>query len=170
MEFPGKRTPCRWEDADRGGNPVSRLTPPPAGRAVQPRATRLTKPLPPPVQESPLESILQQLHVRGRRPGTMVSASVGSALEAIWANRLRSLLTMLGIFIGVGAVIAALTLTQGASTYVTSRIESLGINSIIVYPGTSSNRGASQGTGSIQTLTQHDVQSLGSIPHVLAVS
>jgi len=56
----------------------------------------------------------------------MVSASVGSALEAIWENRLRSLLTMLGIFIGVGAVIAALTLTQGASAYVTSRIESLG--------------------------------------------
>jgi len=149
---------------------VSRSTPPPAGRAVQPRATRLTKPLPPPVRESPLESILQQLHVRRRRPGTMVSASVGSALEAIWENRLRSLLTMLGIFIGVGAVIAALTLTQGASTYVTSRIESLGINTIIVYPGTSNNRGTSQGTGSVQTLTQHDVQSLGKIPHVMAVS
>ena len=149
---------------------MSRSTPPPAGRAVQPRATRLTKPLPPLARESPLESILQQLHIRGRRPGTMVSASVGSALEAIWENRMRSLLTMLGIFIGVGAVIAALTLTQGASTYVTSRIESLGINTIIVYPGTSNNRGTSQGTGSVQTLTQHDVQSLGNVPHVMAVS
>jgi putative ABC transport system permease protein len=149
---------------------VSRLTPPSAGRALQPRATRLTKPLPPPAQKSPLESILQQLHVRGRRPGTMVSASVGSALEAIWENRLRSLLTMLGIFIGVGAVIAALTLTQGASAYITSRIESLGINTIIVYPGTSNDRGTSQGTGSVQTLTQYDVQSLGNIPHVAAVS
>src|SRR5262245_45230587 len=100
MGFSGESVLCRREDADRGGTPVSRSTPPPAGRAVQPRATRLTKPLPPPSRESPLESILQQLHVRGRRPGTMVSASVGSALEAIWANRLRSLLTMLGIFIG----------------------------------------------------------------------
>src|SRR6266700_1731273 len=170
MGCPGKGALCRWGDADRGGTPVSRSTPPPAGRAVQPRATRFTKPLPPPARESPLESILQQLHIRGRRPGTMVSASVGSALEAIWENRMRSLLTMLGIFIGVGAVIAALTLTQGASAYVTSRIESLGINTIIVYPGTSNNRGASQGTGSVQTLTQHDVQSLGNIPHVMAVS
>ncbi len=149
---------------------MSSSTPPQAGRAVQPRATRLTKPLPPPVQESPLESVLQQLRVTGRKPGTTIGASLESAMEAIWANRLRSLLTMLGIFIGVGAVIAALTLTQGASAYISNRIESLGITSIIVFPGTSREGGASQGSSSLQTLTPRDAQSLESVPHVVAVS
>ena len=121
-------------------------TPPRAGHAVQPRATRLTKPLPPLVQKSPVESVLQQLHVTGRKPGTTIGASLESALEAIWANRLRSLLTILGIFIGVGAVIAALTLTQGASAYISNRIGSLGINTIVVFPGTSRASGASQGS------------------------
>jgi putative ABC transport system permease protein len=145
-------------------------TPPRTGPPVQPRATRLTKPLPPLEQKSPLESVLQQLHVTGRKPGTTIGASLESAMEAIWANRLRSLLTMLGIFIGVGAVIAALTLTQGASAYISNRIESLGINSIIVFPGTSREGGASQGSSSLQTLTPRDAQTLESLPHVVAVS
>jgi putative ABC transport system permease protein len=122
------------------------------------------------VQQSPLESVLKQLHVTGRKPGTSIGASLESAMEAIWANRLRSLLTMLGIFIGVGAVIAALTLTQGASAYISNRIESLGINSVIVFPGTSRQGGASQGSSTLQTLTPRDAQTLAKLPNVVAVS
>ncbi len=58
-----------------------------------------------------LESLLQELRRREGNQGKLFGASIGSALEAIWTNRARSLLTMLGIVIGITAVIGALTLT-----------------------------------------------------------
>src|SRR6266568_2374576 len=70
------------------------------------------------------------------RAGKM-GANITIALTALWANRLRSLLTSLGIFIGVAAVIAALILTQGVSANITNTINSLGTNTITVSPGTS---------------------------------
>ena len=75
---------------------------------------------------SPLEGMLAELRVRHRRPGSTLEANIGSALEALWANRLRSFLTILGILIGVTSVIAALTLTQGADAYINYRINSIG--------------------------------------------
>lgn len=99
-----------------------------------------------------------------------IAASFGSAIEALWANRLRSLLTGLGIFIGVAAVIAALTLTQGASASINSRISSLGTNSITISNGTATNGGIFGAVGSIQSLTSDDAISLQKIPHVTAVS
>lgn len=99
-----------------------------------------------------------------------IGASFGSALEALWANRLRSLLTGLGIFIGVAAVIAALTLTQGASASINSRIASLGTNSITISNGTATNGGVFGAAGSVQSLTSDDAISLEKIPHVAEVS
>ena len=75
---------------------------------------------------------IPELRGRGFRRGTMIGANFSSALEALWANRLRSLLTALGIFIGVAAVITAFTLTQGASAAINSRITGLGTNLIII--------------------------------------
>ena len=66
-----------------------------------------------PPAKSPALNALPQLRGRGFRRGSMIGANFASALEALWANRMRSLLTTLGIFIGVAAVIAAFTLTQG---------------------------------------------------------
>jgi len=90
-------------------------------------------------------------------------------MEALWANRTRSFLTTLGIFIGVAAVIAALTLTQGVSAYINGLIGQLGTNTIIVSPGSLSDRGA-KGSATAQTLTQKDADDLLKIPHVAADS
>ena len=57
-----------------------------------------------------------------------LGSNIAIALEALWANRLRSMLTALGIFIGVAAVIAALILTQGVSANINNTIASLAIS------------------------------------------
>ena len=94
---------------------MSRSTQSPAKRQVVLRKNRLVSATRPAPQEASLERFLQQLRIEeGRKPlfGPL-AASFGSAVEALWANRMRSFLTILGIFIGVAAVIAALTLTGG---------------------------------------------------------
>ena len=102
----------------------------------------------------PSLGVLPELHGRGFRRGAMIGANFGSAVEALWANRLRSLLTALGIFIGVAAVIAALTLTQGAGALINSRISGLGTNALTILPGAERVRGAFG--GGVETLTPAD--------------
>lgn len=78
------------------------------------------------------------------------------ALTSLYANKMRSLLTMLGIIIGVGAVIALVSVGMGVRSNVTSSIASLGSNMLIVSPG-SSNRGGVRGAaGSMRTLKYDD--------------
>ena len=115
-------------------------------------------------------SPLLQFHGQKAKRSNAIGASFGSAWEALWANRLRSLLTALGIFIGVAAVIAALTLTQGASAGINSRISSLGTNSITIFNGSANTEGAFGGVGTTQSLTAEDAAALAKIPHVTAVS
>jgi putative ABC transport system permease protein len=100
----------------------------------------------------------------------MVQANFGSALEALWANRMRSLLTALGIIIGVSAVIAVVTLTQGASVLITQRLSGLGTNTLIINPGASLSNGALGAIGSAQSLTQQDANALAKVPHVTGVT
>ncbi len=100
----------------------------------------------------------------------MIGASFVIALEALWSNKLRSLLTGLGIFIGVAAVIAALTLTQGAGAFITGNIASLGTNVITIMPGSSNQRGAFGGAGTTQSITPQDAVALKNIRHVTGVS
>ncbi|HLI06394.1 MAG TPA: ABC transporter permease [Ktedonobacteraceae bacterium] len=95
---------------------------------------------------------------------------VGSALEALQSNRLRSFLTILGVIIGVSAVIAVVTLAQGVSQSVSSRFAGLGVNVITISPGTASTTGAREAIGSAQTLTLADAQAVGQLPHVLNMS
>ncbi len=129
----------------------------------------------PPMKQTPsantaVAEALPQFGGRGFQRGNMLGANFGSALEALWANRLRSLLTSLGIFIGVAAVIAALTLTQGASAFINGRISSLGTNTIIISPGSANSRGAFGASGTTQSLTVSDMQALAHISHVTGVS
>ncbi|HEY0757214.1 MAG TPA: ABC transporter permease [Ktedonobacteraceae bacterium] len=140
-------------------------------RALEPSSPPAKRPLPATAQSTALASLLAELRVRKSRRGTvtMLGANFESALDALWMNRLRSFLTALGIFIGVAAVIGALTLTQGASAQVNGQIGSLG-NTVMVAPGSANNGGISGGTGSLSTLTLQDSQSLSSLPHVAAVS
>jgi putative ABC transport system permease protein len=82
------------------------------------------------------------------------------AFKSIMKNRMRSLLTMLGIIIGVGAVIALVSIGQGTQAEVESQIASLGSNLIMVRPGSSMMGGVSRGASSINSLTMEDVDSL----------
>jgi putative ABC transport system permease protein len=113
---------------------------------------------------------LQSFDGRHTRRGSMIGANLGIALETLWSNKLRSFLTALGIFIGVAAVIAALTLTQGAGAFITGSISSLGTNVITIIPGTATTRGVFGGTGTTQSLTPADADAITRIRHVTAVS
>ncbi|AEJ39598.1 hypothetical protein TPY_1408 [Sulfobacillus acidophilus TPY] len=82
------------------------------------------------------------------------------AIRNIRANKMRSLLTMLGIIIGVSAVILLSAVGRGATDSVTSRIESLGSNIIQIMPGGGSFGGVSLGQGSGAPLTMADVAAI----------
>jgi putative ABC transport system permease protein len=77
-------------------------------------------------------------------------------LQALSRNRMRSALTVLGIVIGVGAVIATLAIGQGARQAVQANIAALGANTLTVMPGTVTAGGARSGAGSITTMTPED--------------
>jgi putative ABC transport system permease protein len=93
------------------------------------------------------------------------------AFSGLASNRLRSGLTMLGILIGVGAVILLVAVGNGTQAQVQKQVQSLGTN--IIYVSSSNARGAggvSQGFGSAQTLTQQDVNALNDqsqAPHIV---
>ncbi len=101
--------------------------------------------------------------------------SVFEALRLAWqglmGNRLRSGLTMLGILIGVGAVILLVAVGNGASVQVQAQVTALGSNIVYIYPSaTKGTGGVSQGFGSGSTLTQADVTSLNDqslAPHIV---
>ena len=82
--------------------------------------------------------------------------AIRSAFSAIMANALRSLLTMLGIVIGVAAVIAMVAIGSGARNLVDQQIRSLGANLAIVTPGNVTQGGARLGAGAASSLTDED--------------
>jgi macrolide transport system ATP-binding/permease protein len=78
------------------------------------------------------------------------------AAQAIGRNKLRSALTMLGVFIGVAALIAMVAVGQGANQAVQKQLESLGTNMLVVVPGAVTASGVRAGSGSASTLTVGD--------------
>ncbi|TMC83175.1 MAG: FtsX-like permease family protein [Chloroflexi bacterium] len=85
------------------------------------------------------------------------------AANGLLANRTRSALTMLGILIGVTAVILLVAVGNGASVQINNQVQSLGANVIYVYPANArGSGGVSQGFGTAQSLTQADVDALNS--------
>ncbi len=125
-------------------------------------STAIYPPASPAVRSAP------RLQPRGR--GLLIGANFRTALKALQANKLRSFLTTLGVIIGVAAVIAIVTLTQGVSATLNQRLTGLGTNILMIQSGAPSRNGAFQAEGSAQTLTASDVQSLVAIPHVANVS
>ncbi len=96
-----------------------------------------------------------------------------TGLDAVRTHRLRSGLTMLGILIGIAAVILTVGLGQGAQAAVSARINALGSNLLIVSPGSATSGGVRGGFGSASTLTQVDAAALGNrtvAPDVQAVA
>src|SRR5919202_6307898 len=82
------------------------------------------------------------------------------AVHALRRNVLRSVLTTLGIIIGVAAVIAMMEIGKGSSTAIQQTIASMGANNLLVQPGTAASGGVSLGGGSVVTLTPQDAEAL----------
>ncbi len=96
--------------------------------------------------------------------------SVRVAVRALAANKLRTTLTMLGIIIGVGAVIALMSIGKGAQAQITSQIQGLGTNLLFIRPGSTSNQGVRTGAGNAATLTLEDANAIAQLPEVVAVA
>ncbi len=99
--------------------------------------------------------------------------TVRTAIEALNARRMRSTLTMLGILIGISAVMLTVGLGQGAGSQISSQIGSLGSTTITVTPGQTSTGGGFRGSGQATTLTTRDAAMLadpGVAPSVAGVA
>ncbi len=98
-----------------------------------------------------------------RKAGTVWGFALmimAAAMQAIWRNMMRSALTMLGVFIGVAALIAMVAVGQGANDAVRKQIERLGTNLVVVLPGARTAGGMRAGSGSASTLTTSDAQAI----------
>ncbi len=98
--------------------------------------------------------------------------TVRIALRALGRNKLRSLLTILGMIIGVGAVISMIAIGNGAKAQVAAQVASLGQNVIMVYAtSSSSGTGVRQGYGTVATLVPEDAEAIADeVPGVVGVS
>ena len=100
-----------------------------------------------------------------------LGATLKISMRALRRNKLRSALTALGIIIGVGAVIAMISIGNGAKAQVETQIASLGRNVLSVFPGSFSTGGARGGWGSASTLTPEDAAAIArEVPGVVTVS
>jgi putative ABC transport system permease protein len=90
------------------------------------------------------------------------------ALRSLRTNTLRSALTMLGIIIGVAAVIAMIGVGKGAQTRVEEQVRSLGANVMVLWPSSTNTGGVRSGTGGVQTLTEDDAKAIAlEVPEVM---
>ncbi len=92
------------------------------------------------------------------------------ALRSLSANKMRSGLTMLGIIIGVMAVIAMLSIGRGTQASITDQINSMGTNLLYVRPGSTSSGGVRAAEGSAATLTKEDAAALENLANIVAVA
>ncbi len=100
----------------------------------------------------------------------MILAMLGEAWRAMGANRLRTLLTMLGMVIGVAAVVLMMSIGQGAQYAVKQSIEAMGSNLFILLSGHTTSGGARSGSGGAHTLTISDAEAISELPGVQAVA
>src|SRR5260370_6279738 len=93
-----------------------------------------------------------------------------SALQSLRANKTRSLLTSLGIIIGVGAVIMIVSIAESSTDSINSRLSTLNPAELIIRSGSATSGGVRGAAGSLQTLTQADADAIASqVPNVSAV-
>src|SRR5215472_14435913 len=143
-------------------------TPEPSTKLTPATKTAVAKA--PPAKPLPQKAIAQNTWYTKPRQGVKLDAILGSALEALRANRMRAFLTMLGVIIGVSAVIAVVSLTQGVNQSVSARFASLRSNVITISPGAASTNGARSAAGTEQTLTMDDAQAVGQLDHVVEMT
>jgi putative ABC transport system permease protein len=108
--------------------------------------------------------MLKQIPNRTARPVRTTRLSLTEvatmALEALWSNRLRTSLTMLGVIIGIASVIMVTSVGQGVQKATEQQIQALGTNVMLVLSGAARSGGISQGFGSASTLTLEDAQAV----------
>jgi putative ABC transport system permease protein len=90
----------------------------------------------------------------------LLRMTLRTALRALRRNKMRSALTMLGIIIGVAAVITMVSIGQGADAAVQKQILSLGTNMLMVIPGATTSSGVRSGWGGVSTLSANDAQAI----------
>jgi putative ABC transport system permease protein len=91
---------------------------------------------------------------------TQLLNSITMALQSLVNNKVRAMLTMLGIIIGVGAVITMTAIGEGASQAVANQINSMGTNALLIFPGAVNTGGISSGAGGSQHLMPEDANAL----------
>jgi ABC-type antimicrobial peptide transport system permease subunit len=91
----------------------------------------------------------------------MSGKTMKTAVRALRRNKTRSALTVLGIVIGIAAVIAMMEIGKGSSRAIERTIASMGANNLMITPGTASSGGVTFGGGSAQTLTAEDAEAIG---------
>ncbi|MBI3972915.1 MAG: ABC transporter permease [Chloroflexi bacterium] len=102
-----------------------------------------------------------------------LTESLRVAIRALGANKLRASLTMLGMIIGVGAVISLMSIGKGVQASVTAQIKGLGSNLLFISPGAQTQGGVRTQAGSAPTLTAEDAEAIltsGRVPQVVAVA
>jgi putative ABC transport system permease protein len=100
----------------------------------------------------------------------MIEPMLSEAWAAMRANRTRTLLTMLGMMIGVGAVVMMTAIGQGAQYQVDESIASMGSNLFIVLSGSTTAGGIRSGTGGAPTLTMADAEAISELSNIAAVA
>lgn len=109
--------------------------------------------------------ILPESSARESTLGQELLEAARTAFRSLHSNVFRTVLTLLGIVIGVGSVITMLAIGDGAKQAVVDRISSMGSNLLLVRPGGPDMRG---GRWSVSTLVIEDVEALNELPHILA--
>ncbi len=89
-----------------------------------------------------------------------IPSTVKISFRALWVNKMRSALTMLGIIIGVGAVIAMVAIGSGASQKISEQISTMGSNLLIILPGATTSGGVRMGSGTQPTLSLSDAEAI----------
>jgi len=100
----------------------------------------------------------------------MMLAMLGEAWRAMGANKMRTILTMLGMVIGVGAVVLMMAIGQGAQYSIRQTISAMGSNLFILLSGSSQAGGVRSGSGGALTLTVNDADAIADLPGVQAVA
>jgi putative ABC transport system permease protein len=100
----------------------------------------------------------------------LILIMLGEAWRAMGANRLRTLLTMLGMVIGVGAVVLMMAVGQGAQYAIKQTIAAMGSNLFVLLSGSSTAGGVRSGGGGSPTLTASDAEAIAELPGVQAVA
>jgi putative ABC transport system permease protein len=124
-------------------------------------------------QTQPQTQTLRRAPARRRaRPKLRLNLweSLRIALSSLRANKLRTVLTMLGIIIGVASVVALIAIGNGATAAITQRISSIGSNLLTINPGQARGGGGSAARVQAQSLTREDAETLAQLPGIAAVS